>query len=99
MSKVNISSIQVQFPDGEIKQMSLDDAKALFEQLKDLFGSKTVVMPSPPVIVEKDRYWPQPRPLIQWEASKPEVRDPLPEEAPDVWCDLYCMSSGNSGVL
>lgn len=81
--KIKVAAIQIQYPDGEVKQISVEDAKALFQQLEELFGSKTVVMPSTPIVIERDR-WPRWQPM--WVHETPIVRDPLPHEAPQVWC-------------
>ena len=80
--KVKVAAIQIQYPDGEVKQVSIEDAKALFQQLEELFGEKTVVVPSQPVIIERDR-WPRWQ-TIDW--GKPVMQDPLPHEELQVWC-------------
>lgn len=81
--KIKVAAIQIQYPDGEVKQISVEDARALFQQLEELFGSKTVVMPSTPIVIEKDR-WPRWQPM--WVHETPIVRDPMPHEAPQIWC-------------
>ena len=83
--KVKVAAIQIQYPDGDVKQLSLDDAKELFEQLEGLFGSKTTYLPSQPVIIERERYpW---RPM--WHSSTgttEQLKIDTPVETPKVWC-------------
>jgi hypothetical protein len=81
--KLKVAAIQIQYPDGEVKQVSIEDAKELFKQLEELFGDKTVVVPSTPVIIERDR-WPRWQPMFT--DSTPVVRDPSSHESPQVWC-------------
>ena len=83
--KVKVAAIQIQYPDGDVKQLSLDDAKELFEQLEGLFGSKTTYLPSQPLIIERERYpW---RPV--WYSSTDvttQLKIDTPVETPKVWC-------------
>lgn len=57
MSKsVKVAAIQIQYPDGDVKQISIDDARALFNQLNELFGEKVTYIPSRPIVIERDRW-------------------------------------------
>jgi len=59
--KLKLTKIEFETKDGKKVSMSLDEAKDLHNQLHDLFGKKDTVfipppMPSPPIIIERDRY-------------------------------------------
>lgn len=85
--KVKVASIRVEYPDGDEKEMSIEDAKALHKQLSELFGETNV--PTVPIIIERDR-WPR------WYGSgtylvDTGVGDSLssgdsPPPQPQVWC-------------
>lgn len=79
--KVKVAAIQIQYPDGRVEQLLIEDAKALYEQLGDLFGEKE--SPPAPIIIERERY-PRWRPLI---GTPPiEIGDNTsPYERPQVW--------------
>lgn len=89
--KVKVASITVQYPDGDTKDISIEDAKQLFKQLEELFGDKTAVVPSMPVFIERDR-WPRwydhtmtPQPFFN--SPSPSPTTPTPFIRPlEVWC-------------
>ena len=82
--KVKVAAIQIQYPDGEVKQVSVDDAKELYRQLHDLFGEKVVYQPSVPVIIERER-WPRWTPY--WtDTTQPVIDITGPPERPTIWC-------------
>jgi len=55
--KVKVASIVVVFPSGERREMTLGEAKDLYDQLAELFGIKQPVI-SVPVYVQRD-HWPR----------------------------------------
>ena len=59
MSKVKIAKIILETKDGKV-ELSMDEAKDLYDQLHTLFGSKTTYFPSNPVVIDRDR-WPYPQ--------------------------------------
>jgi hypothetical protein len=81
--KVKVASIVVVFPGGERREMTLYEAKALYVQLAELFGSKPAVI-SVPVYVQRD-HWPRiidtPQPV--WYETQPNTGRP---GFPQVWC-------------
>jgi hypothetical protein len=79
MSKVKVKSIQIAFPDGFVKEMSIEDAKELFKQLEELFGSVPVIIPSVPVIIERE-VWPR------WVGPYVTERPTYYDNTPQVWC-------------
>lgn len=70
--QVKVSSIVIRYADGTTKDLSLEDAKALHEQLEGLFGRKTEYIPSAPIYVERDRYpWAPPyRYQVEWTSDQ-----------------------------
>ena len=74
MSKVE--SIIVAFPNGERRELTIEEARALHSQLNELFGTKDVpiyITSRWPRIVEN----PQP---IYWTSEQ------TPSGPPEVWC-------------
>ncbi len=55
--KIKISKIEVKTSDGKKVDLTLEEAKELYEQLDKLFGDKTVYVPNSPLVIYKDR-WP-----------------------------------------
>lgn len=82
--KVKVASIEIRYPDGESKMIPIDDARELFNQLKDLFGDKVVVNHSP-VIIERDRW---PRWMQTTMVTDPQPVRSVPEvpKRMEVWC-------------
>ena len=79
--KVKVSAIQIQYPDGESKQLTLEEARELYNQLEGLFGDKTTYVPSAPIIIERDRY-----PLVpRWTDHTLRSDSPL-TNLPQIWC-------------
>ncbi len=79
--KVTVNGITVAFPDGSIKELSIDHARELFNQLNDLFGSKVTIMQNYPVVIEREVWprWGQPTFI-----SSPDT--PTMPECPQIWC-------------
>ncbi len=80
-NKVKVSSIQIQYPDGEVKQVSIDDAQELYKQLEKLFGEKTQYIPSKPIYIARDR-WPYWREQF-FTAGEGDTGNP---STPKIWC-------------
>ncbi len=78
--KVKVAAIQIQYPDGDVKQVSVEDARDLYQQLDELFGDKTVYVPGQPVVVERDRYPFRP----MWTSPPPSICE-TPVEKATVW--------------
>ena len=84
--RVKVASIVVVFPGGERKEMTLDEAKALHQQLAELFGIAPAVVQIPTYIY-RDR-WPRiidTGPTPMWYETQPTIATPLPA-LPNVWC-------------
>ena len=84
--RVKVASIVVVFPGGERREMTLDEAKALHQQLAELFGITPTVVQIPTYIY-RDR-WPRiidagPQPV--WYETPLTTATPLPS-LPTVWC-------------
>ena len=73
--KVEITAIKIQYPDGDVKHLSLEDARVLYKQLDELFGFRVV---REPVYIEethwKERIW-----------RGKGIGNP-PPKLPEVWC-------------
>ena len=61
MSKVKLTKLELTTKDGKTVELTIDEAKDLHEQLHELFGAKTVYLPSAPIYIEPYR-WPYSRP-------------------------------------
>lgn len=81
--KAEVKAIVIQYPDGETKELTIEDAKALHRQLDELFGT---VAPASPIIIERDywpRWWPPYTPPITWKSG---TTIEVPDYTPKVWC-------------
>ena len=54
--KIKIESIKIKTSKGKEIILELEEAKELFDQLKELFGDKTTYVPYSPIIIER---WPK----------------------------------------
>lgn len=82
MSEVEVNAIVVSFPDGQSKQMTIEDARKLYEQLDALFGSREK---ETRIVIERE-HWPR-----WWGTTQTFLHDdssykPMPIENPTVWC-------------
>lgn len=59
-NKMRVTAIELTTADGAVVKLSPAEAKDLYHQLGEMFGSKIQYVPSNPVIIERDRFWPQP---------------------------------------
>ncbi len=81
--KVELGAIQIQYPDGTVKQLSLDHARELHKQLDELFGEKIKYVPSAPVTIFRDK-WPSWRPYSHFGSNT--TSDYTPVSKPTVFC-------------
>ena len=89
--KVKVTAIQIRYPDGTVKQLSVDDAKELHRELNELFGTSIpqYVPSMHPIIIKRDRW-------LRWRTiwrdsqrdtvSLPERRLEVPPAKSEVWC-------------
>jgi hypothetical protein len=56
--KLKLTKLELETREGKKVELSMDEAKELYEQLNDLFGDKTVYIPNQPIIIERDRWVP-----------------------------------------
>jgi len=94
--KLKLTKISLETKDGKTVELSMDEAKELHAQLHTLFGEKTTILPSTPIVIERDRWHPPYRPF--WydvtcgndstDASKP----------PRPTYDTQCMIQSDSGL-
>jgi len=55
MSKIKLEKIGLATADGQEVSLTIKEAKELYEQLHELFGSKTTYVPYNPVYIERYR--------------------------------------------
>lgn len=64
--KLKLTKLELETEDGKRVELSLAEAKELYEQLHELFGDKTVYLPSQPVAIDpsqpvvldrRGKYW------------------------------------------
>ena len=81
--KVKVASIIIEFPDGELKEMSVDDARELCRQLRMVFSQVPL---NHPVVIERSQY-PHWRDI--YVHNSPPAQLPCtepPAERPRIWC-------------
>lgn len=61
--KLKLTKLELETKDGKKVELSIDEAKELHAQLAELFATKTTVIPSQPVIIERDRFYPPWKPV------------------------------------
>jgi len=86
--KVEITGLKIKLESGEV-EISVEEAKALYKQLHELFGEKVITIPSAPIIIEKEPWWPY-YPTVTWQSTTP---DPNPQRYPIITCrgsDVNC---------
>ena len=59
--KIELSKLTLTTKEGPEVDLTVAEAKDLYEQLRQLFEQKTVFVPSVPIVIERDR-WPYWRP-------------------------------------
>lgn len=61
---VELTAVVLEVGDGREVRLTVEQAKALYEQLASLFGSKVQYVPTQPIYIDRWR-WPEPyRPYI-----------------------------------
>ena len=93
--KLKLTKIELETKDGKKVELSLTEAKELHDQLHDLFGEKYV--PSTPIVIERDRYWPNPyRPYWYYHVTSDAVSSAgAPKHG---GLGVQCKLEGNSGL-
>jgi len=56
-NKLEVIKLEIKTAAGKKVELTMAEAKELHDQLHELFGKKYV--PSHPVVIERDRWWPQ----------------------------------------
>lgn len=61
MSSLKITKLTVSIPSGTDIDLTLDEAKELYDELTNIFGTRTVYVPSSPIIIDRrgpyNPYW------------------------------------------
>lgn len=61
---MKVESIIITTKSGKKITLAIEDAKELFGQLEELFGTKQVVVPTIPTVIYRDRWpWPHYQPV------------------------------------
>ncbi len=82
MSKVKVASITIEFQDGQLKEMSVDDARELCRQLRMVFSQAPA---GHPIVIERDQY-PNWRDVYGTPQNGQLPCTEPPAEQPRVWC-------------
>jgi len=88
MSKVKVDAVVIQYPDGSRKSLSIEDARALYRELAELFGHPTAIPPVP-IVIERER-WPRWAPTWTDDGTPHQV-PAVPDLTPRIWC---CAETG-----
>lgn len=93
MEKIKLESIKIKTADGKVVELSMTEARELFEQLNALFGAKfTQLMP---VVIERTRSpWPLELPQI-WCGNNTDCTD---NNSPKLLGNSQCCVSSPSGM-
>ena len=75
--KVELTALRIKVGEATL-EISIQEAKALYRQLHDLFGERLMSCPNSPVVINTPTWFP-PRPPLspQW-ITAPRTGDPLP---------------------
>lgn len=84
--KLKLTKLELETKDGKKVELSLEEARELHEQLHELFGSKTTIIPGAPIIIERDRWWP-PRPYY---TSTWRTDNTTQIKSPNLTVSYYC---------
>ncbi len=55
--KIELTAIEITTESGKTR-FTIDEAKALYRQLHELFGEKVIMIPSTPIVIERGPWWP-----------------------------------------
>lgn len=70
--KIELSKLTLTTKEGTEVDLTVAEAKDLYEQLRQLFEQKTVFVPSMPIVIERN-HWPYWRPYDpMWVTSGPD---------------------------
>ena len=61
-NKLKLTKLTLETKDGKPVELSIEEARELYSQLDELFGTKTIYAPSLPVYIERHT-WPQYQPF------------------------------------
>lgn len=84
--KLKLTKLELETKDGKKVELSIDEAKELHAQLAELFATKTTVVTSQPVIIERDRFYPPYRPIWYSNDAQPNKYD------------VFCSVESDSGM-
>jgi len=79
--KIELTAIEITTESGKTK-LTIEEAKALYRQLHEMFGEKVITIPSAPIVIERWPTYPT-YPQVTWEAT---TGDPLPQTFPTITC-------------
>ena len=79
--KIELTAIEITTEGGKAK-LTIEEAKALYRQLHEMFGEKVITIPSTPIVIERWPTWPV-YPQVPW---GPTAGDPLPQTFPTITC-------------
>jgi len=79
--KVELTGIEIETESGKTK-LTIEEAKALYRQLHELFGEKVITIPAAPIVIER---WPT-YPVLPQVTWGPSTHDPLPPTFPTITC-------------
>lgn len=85
--KVKITKLLIEISKTQV-ELTLEEAKELYEQLGSLFGKEIEYVPSMPIVIEKDRWHPPYQPT--W-IDRTDIKYPSTTE-------IICSTSGGSGL-
>lgn len=88
--KVELTALEIKTEKEKIK-ITIEEAKALYRQLHELFGEKVIQIPSAQVIIDRGPWWPTYPPTIYFTATSPQL--PPRESSVTITChadnDVY----------
>lgn len=56
-AKLKITKLELKTASGEKISLTIKEAKELFNQLEELFGIKNTLLPTTPIIIERNNYF------------------------------------------
>lgn len=93
--KVELTGFTIKTEDGSLR-LTIEEAKALYDQLHSLFGEKIVYVPSAPIVIEQPPWWPNipvtpyiPPPTIDPNPYPPYSPTTIPSDPPH-WPTIIC---------
>lgn len=86
--KIELTGLEVKTANG-VTRLTMEEAKELYRQLHEIFGDKTVFVPSSPIVIERFPSWPTLPPSPVWT----ETPTPFLPQYPIVTCYGNCMEA------